>query len=102
MTPEQEETLQLIDDILSSVNEGDKYRHFRHKVSGYEVFIEDTGISLYFRTDKHGPIIDLERLVHRKVTGGDVYDIHKWNTVALDEMIPLMKNYYILELLANL
>lgn len=102
MTPEQEEILQLIDDILSAVNEGDKYRHFRHKVGGYEVFIEDTGISIYFRTDKHGPIIDVERRAHRKVTGGDVHDFHEWNEPALAEMIPLMKNYYILELLASL
>jgi hypothetical protein len=102
VTDEQTEVLQLIEDILTGVSEHPVYRHFRETVGGHEVFIEDMGTSLYFHTKTHGPIIDLERLRHRHVTGGDEVDIHTWNEVALVEMVPLLKNYYVLELLANL
>ena len=65
MNEEQTALLDLIETLLSYASDDPTYRHIRAVVNTYEVFIEDTCVTVVLTTKRHGTIIDMERNHYR-------------------------------------
>ena len=94
MTPGQIETLELIELLLSLVNKDQVYRHLRVEVKGREVFIEDTGVNVLLAVNGVGTIFDMYRYKGERT-------IHTFDEGRAAEWLPVIKQHYILDMLAG-
>lgn len=104
MTPEQQELLDLIELLLTQIGTDKVYRHIQDKIGDHEVFMEDTVTNVVLSTKAYGIIIDMERSfkidMERSFKFGKI--IYAWKEAEAVELMAVLKEHYILDMLAGL
>lgn len=100
MTPLQEELLDLLDLLLSQISKDRVYKHIRTSVGEYEVFIEDTVTSLYFRVTPAGQLRNGYTVVDVERRSG-MPSFASWKEDKAAAWIPKLRHHFILDMLAS-
>jgi hypothetical protein len=95
MNEEQTEFLELVETLLSNASSDQVYRHLHTEIGDDKVLIEDMVTGVYCNSRLHGSVIDMER-----VKGGN--KIIGWDAEAAKKLTPVLKHYYILEMMAGI
>lgn len=94
MSPEQQDFLDLIELLLDRVSKDRIYRHIRETIGQHVLFMEDTVTHVLLIADGE-TVVDVERSI-----GGPVF--WAWDGKAAAELTPILKQHYLLDILAGI